>query len=110
MVPDFIVKKDKKGNTWLESDDTEVNDKDYFIDGFNYNNAIKNEFIKEIDKGYLASDLSLHELLLNMKVRITSTGLGITSHAYSVSMSQDQYVYIMPLFSDFGISNLVVFD
>ena len=24
---DFIVKKDKKGNTWLESDDTEVNDK-----------------------------------------------------------------------------------
>jgi len=104
---DYLFENEQK---CFDKTDTEVNVKDYFIDGFNYNNAIKNEFIKEIDKGYLASDLSLHELLLNMKVRITSTGLGITSHAYSVSLSQDQYLYIMPLFSDFGISNLVVFD
>jgi len=104
---DYLFENEQK---CFDKTDTEVNVQDYFIDGFNYNNAIKNEFIKEIDKGYLAADLSLHELLLNMKVRITSTGLGITSHAYSVSMSQDQYVYIMPLFSDFGISNLVVFD
>lgn len=104
---DYLFESEQK---CFDKSDNEVNVKEYFIEGFNYNNAIKNEFIREIDKGYLAADLSLHELLLNMKVRITSTGLGITSHAYSVSLSQDQYLYIMPLFSDFGISNLVVFD
>jgi hypothetical protein len=104
---DYLFENDQK---CFDKTNSEVNVADYFIDGFNYNNAIKNQFIKEIDKGYLAADLSLHELLLNMKVRITATGLGITSHAYSASLSQDQYVYIMPAFSEFGISNLVVFD
>jgi hypothetical protein len=104
---DYLFESEQK---CFDKTDTEVSVKDYFIDGFNYNNAIKNQFIKEIDKGYLASDLSLHELLLNMKVRITSTGLGITSMAHSVSLGQDQYVYIMPLFSDFGLDNLTVFD
>ncbi|NTW95517.1 MAG: hypothetical protein HGB31_02735 [Erysipelotrichaceae bacterium] len=104
---DYLFENDQK---CFDKTNSEVNVADYFIDGFNYNNAIKNQFIKEIDKGYLAADLSLHELLLNMKVRITSTGLGITSHAYSASLSQDQFVYIMPSFSEFGISNLVVFD
>jgi hypothetical protein len=104
---DYLFESEQK---CFDKSNTEVSVKDYFIDGFDYTSAIENQFIKEIDKGYLASDLSLHDLLLNMKVRITSTGLGITSMAHSLSLRQDQYVYIMPLFSDFGLENLSVFD
>jgi hypothetical protein len=104
---DYLFENEQK---CFDKTNTEVSVKDYFIDGFDYTTAIKNQFIKEIDKGYLASDLSLHDLLLNMKVRVTSTGLGITSMAHSVSLDQDQYVYIVPLFSDFGLDNLTVFD
>ena len=93
-----------------DKNDQAVNLKDYFIAGYDYESAIKKEFQKELDRGFLDSTLSTTELYDRLRIRITPTGFYITSLAHSAYLGSDQYVAITPLFSAFGLSNLTVFN
>lgn len=83
---------------------------DYFKPGYDYESALRNAIQKEVNEGYLNTDISMDELFENMTMRIETTGFYIGSKAYSPSAQATQYLGLAPLFSEFGVENLTVFD
>lgn len=83
---------------------------DYFKPGYDYESALRRAIQNEVNKGYLSMDISVDELFENMSIRIETTGFTISSKAYSPSAQVTQYLGLTPLFSEFGVENLTVFD
>jgi len=84
--------------------------KDYFKPGFDYETALKQLIQDEIDKGYLAFDVSIQEIYDTLEVQVSVVGFTFSGKAHSASLNQDQYFGISPAFSAFGIENLTLFD
>jgi len=83
---------------------------DYFKPGFDYESALKQLIQEEIDKGYLAADVSIQAIYDSLEIQISVIGFNFSGKAYSPSLDQDQYFGISPAFSAFGVENLTIFD
>lgn len=84
--------------------------KDYFKPGYDYESTLKQLIQEEIDKGYLAFDVSIQAIYDSLEVQITMTGFTFSGQAISPLTGNDQYFGISPAFSAFGVKNLTIFD
>jgi len=83
---------------------------DFFKPGFDYETRIRQLIQKEINVGYLPDDISIDEIYDSLKIRLNNTGFYISGEGYSPSLGQKQYMGINPVFSEFGVENLTLFD